>query len=98
MAQICFLLVSWWIDLPLRPIFEIKVNSSVLNDKFIAHRLGLIPLNSNRAMSMRFCRDCDCDGDGQCEFCSVEFLRPDPRHHQQGPLHRRPHRRPHRLL
>lgn len=25
-------------------------------------------------MSMRFSRDCDaCDGDGQCEFCSVEF-------------------------
>ena len=23
---------------------------------------------------MRFSRDCDaCDGDGQCEFCSVEF-------------------------
>ncbi|KAL8087720.1 hypothetical protein AgCh_037754 [Apium graveolens] len=25
-------------------------------------------------MSMRLSRDCDaCDGDGQCEFCSVEF-------------------------
>ncbi|XP_059652931.1 DNA-directed RNA polymerases II, IV and V subunit 3-like [Cornus florida] len=55
-------------------LVEIEVNSSVLNDEFLAHRLGLIPLTSERAMGMRFSRDCDaCDGDGQCEFCSVEF-------------------------
>lgn len=55
-------------------LVEIEVNSSVLNDEFIAHRLGLIPLISERAMAMRFSRDCDaCDGDGQCEYCSVEF-------------------------
>nr|GMD18327.1 DNA-directed RNA polymerases II, IV and V subunit 3 [Ipomoea batatas] len=55
-------------------LVEIECNSTVLNDEFIAHRLGLIPLTSERAMSMRFSRDCDaCDGDGQCEYCSVEF-------------------------
>uniref|UniRef100_A0A2P2JI39 DNA-directed RNA polymerase II subunit n=1 Tax=Rhizophora mucronata TaxID=61149 RepID=A0A2P2JI39_RHIMU len=37
-----------------------------------SHRL--IPLTSERARSMRFSRDCDpCDGDGKCEYCSVEF-------------------------
>ncbi|KAL6557068.1 DNA-directed RNA polymerases II, IV and V subunit 3 [Orobanche hederae] len=56
-------------------LVEVEVNSTVLNDEFIAHRLGPNPLRSDLAMSMCFSRDCDaCDGDGQCEFCSVEFL------------------------
>jgi DNA-directed RNA polymerase II subunit RPB3 len=55
-------------------LVEIETNSSVLNDEFLAHRLGLIPLISDRAMEMRLSRDCDaCDGDGRCDYCSIEF-------------------------
>ncbi|KAL3697383.1 hypothetical protein R1sor_011459 [Riccia sorocarpa] len=55
-------------------LVEIESNSSVLNDEFIAHRLGLIPLRSERAMEMRLSRDCDaCDGDASCDYCSIEF-------------------------
>jgi len=43
----------------------------VLNDEFLAHRLGLVPLVSSSVERYRYARECDCPD--RCENCSVEF-------------------------
>jgi len=63
-------------------LVEIENNTSVLHDEFIAHRLGLIPIQTpdfideqktRRYMDeMNYSRECPCDGG--CERCTVEFV------------------------
>eukprot|EP00761_Pharyngomonas_kirbyi_P012985 gb/GECH01013012.1/.p1 GENE.gb/GECH01013012.1/~~gb/GECH01013012.1/.p1 ORF type:complete len:312 (+),score=75.96 gb/GECH01013012.1/:1-936(+) len=52
-------------------LVEIENNTSVLNDEFIAHRLGLIPLYTPAIDHFKYTAECDCDG--YCDRCSVQF-------------------------
>jgi DNA-directed RNA polymerase II subunit RPB3 len=53
-------------------LVEIKENTSVINDEFLAHRLGLVPLTSQRVGEYKYATDCDCPGT-RCKNCSVEL-------------------------
>ncbi|GAA5849333.1 hypothetical protein JCM8547_006517 [Rhodosporidiobolus lusitaniae] len=50
---------------------QITENTSVLPDEMLAHRLGLVPLNSEHMEKqvMNYNRECDCDS--YCPKCSV---------------------------
>lgn len=52
-------------------LVDFEINTTVLPDEFLAHRLGLIPLNSvNVAKDLQYTRDCtNCDD--HCDQCSV---------------------------
>lgn len=52
-------------------LVEIENNNTVLQDEFISHRLGLIPLSSHKMNKFNYTRDCSCME--RCIHCSVEF-------------------------
>lgn len=53
-------------------LVEIEMNTSVLADEFITHRLGMVPLySSNVDDKLIYTRDCDCDQ--YCTKCSVQL-------------------------
>lgn len=52
-------------------LVSIEINTSLINDEFLSHRLGLIPLRSRCAKKMKFSRECECDN--YCSRCSSIF-------------------------
>lgn len=57
-------------------LVNIEINTSVLTDEFLAHRLGMVPLTfdgTQEDFKKRFNYSEDCDCDENCPHCSVEF-------------------------
>lgn len=52
-------------------LVTINVNTGVLHDEYIAHRLGLIPINSSMSDKLNYPRNCSCKG--YCNKCTAEF-------------------------
>ena len=59
-------------EIPVLAIDEVEIsrNDSALYDEILAHRIGLIPLKTEK--DMNFQEDCTCEGKG-CAKCSVQL-------------------------
>ena len=53
-------------------LVSVEINTSLINDEFLSHRLGLIPLKSGFAKKMKYTRECECDN--YCSKCSYIFI------------------------
>eukprot|EP00916_Digyalum_oweni_P000690 GHVL01001320.1.p1 GENE.GHVL01001320.1~~GHVL01001320.1.p1 ORF type:complete len:342 (+),score=80.51 GHVL01001320.1:35-1060(+) len=52
-------------------LVEIRENSSPLNDEFISHRLGLLPIDSREVQHFKNREDCTCQR--ECHACAVVY-------------------------
>jgi len=52
-------------------IVRFEINTSVFHDEFISHRLGLIPIRSDKVGQFRYTRECDCNT--HCHRCACYF-------------------------
>ncbi len=52
-------------------LVEIRENTSALHDEFIAHRIGLVPLNSEKVEDFFTSDECSCQM--RCNKCTVNF-------------------------
>lgn len=62
-------------EVPTMAVELVKVinNTSCLNDEYICHRIGLIPLVSTRVDEYQYTKDCECMPDDDCNQCRVIF-------------------------
>uniref|UniRef100_A0A7S2Y381 DNA-directed RNA polymerase RpoA/D/Rpb3-type domain-containing protein n=1 Tax=Fibrocapsa japonica TaxID=94617 RepID=A0A7S2Y381_9STRA len=54
-------------------LVTIETNTSVMQDEFLAHRLGLIPIRYHRGDVSKFRFNYDCDCEDYCHQCAVLF-------------------------
>ncbi|XP_055387926.1 DNA-directed RNA polymerase II subunit RPB3-like [Condylostylus longicornis] len=52
-------------------LVTIQENSSVLHDEYIAHRLGLLPIDSSRIRDFKYKEECECSD--KCPKCTVDY-------------------------
>lgn len=53
-------------------LVEFESNTSVLDDDCLAHRIGLITIQSENVDNFRFKHECDCEY--ACDLCSVKIV------------------------